>query len=119
MATFTKRKLSGSTDGRGIKVAASSTPGTTIHTATSSTTAGTYDEIWLYCQNSDSGSIQLTLEFGGTTDPDDLIEVTIDGQAGMQLVVPGLILQNSSVVKAFGSSANVLIIHGFINTVTD
>ena len=33
MATFTKLKLSGSTDGKAIKVAATATAGTTIHTA--------------------------------------------------------------------------------------
>ena len=33
MATFTKVKLSGSTNGRGIAVAATATLGTTIHAA--------------------------------------------------------------------------------------
>ncbi len=38
MATFSKTKLSGSTDGKQIKVVATSTPGTTIHTGVSGTT---------------------------------------------------------------------------------
>jgi hypothetical protein len=52
MATFSKIVLSGSTDGRMIKVAATATAGTTIHTG--SATATTFDEIWLYAVNSDT-----------------------------------------------------------------
>ena len=48
MATAVKRKLSGSTDGMGIKIAATSTPGTAIHTASSETMDGSYDEIRPY-----------------------------------------------------------------------
>jgi len=119
MATFTKRKLSGSTDGKGIKVVATATAGTTIHTAVSGTTAGTFDEIWLYAQNNHTGAVTLTIEFGGTTDPDNLIIATLDSKSGLQLMVPGLILQNSAVVAAFAGTANVITITGFVNTMTD
>ena len=44
MTTFNKLILSGSTDGRGIKVVQAATAGTTIHTGTS--TASDYDEVW-------------------------------------------------------------------------
>jgi hypothetical protein len=50
MATFTKNILSGSTDGKAVKVAATATAGTTIHTG--SATATTIDEVWLYAVNS-------------------------------------------------------------------
>ena len=119
MAVVKKRKLSGSTDGKGIKVAASSTPGTTIHTAVAGTTAGTFDEIWLYAFNSDASPVTLTIEFGGTTDPDNVIEVTLEAQSGLQLIIPGLILQNEAVVRAFASSANVVTLSGWVNTITD
>lgn len=59
MATFSKQILSGSTDGRGIKVAATASSGTTIHTASS--TATTYDEIWLYAQLNNPFSAALTV----------------------------------------------------------
>lgn len=119
MATAKKRKLSGSTDGRLIKVAATSTPGTTIHTAVAGTTAGTYDEIWLYAMNSNSANVLLTIEFGGTTDPDDLIQVYVPFDSGLYLIIPGLILQNGTVVKAFAATTNVIVIGGFVNTITD
>ena len=109
--------LSGSTNGRMIKVAATGTPGTTLHTATAST-SDTFDEIWLWAVNSDSSARKLTIEFGGVAAPDDLIEVTIPAEDGLYLVVPGLTLTNSLVVRAFAATANVLSINGFVNRIT-
>lgn len=119
MATYTKVKLSGSTDGRAIKVAATATPGTTIHTG--SATATTYDEIWLYAVNSDTTARKLTIEWGGTTSPDDLIELTIAAESGLVLVSPGLVLKGNGtplVVKAFCATADVVTIHGYVNQIT-
>lgn len=119
MATAKKRKLSGSTDGRDIKVVATGDPGTTIHTAVAGTTAGTFDEIWLWAVNSDSTARLLTVEYGGNTSSDDMIQVTVPAQSGFIPVVPGLILQNGSVVKAFAAAANVVLVGGYVNTITD
>ena len=119
MASFAKTTLSGSTDGRAVKVVATSTAGTTIHTGSS--TATTYDEIWLYAQNTSAADVKLTLEWGGTTSPDDLIEVTITTEAGLTLVSPGLLLKGNAtplVVKAFAASANVVTLHGYVNQIT-
>lgn len=119
MALAYKRKLSGSTDGRGIKVAATATPGTLIHTAVTGTTAGTFDEIWLYAYNSDATDRLLTIEFGGVTVPDDHVKVTIPSLQGTVLVVPGFVLQNGILVRAFAATANVIVISGYVNTITD
>jgi len=120
MATFNKLILSGSTDGRGIAVAATSSPGTTIHTA--STVVADLDEVWLYSQNTDTTPRKLTVEFGDTASPGDLIEVTIPGESGLILVVPGLILKGNAsplVARAFCSSgANLLTIHGYVNRIS-
>jgi hypothetical protein len=62
MATFSKRLLSGSTDGKAIKVVQTATAGTTIHTAVSGTSD--IDEIWLYAVNSSASAVKLTLEWG-------------------------------------------------------
>jgi hypothetical protein len=118
MATYTKQALSGSTDGKGIKVVATATLGTTIHTAQSSTTEGEYDEVWLYAFNSDSTPVLLTIEWGGVTDPDSIIEVPIPSQEGLMTIIPGLILHNSLVVTAFAASANVITITGFVNRIS-
>lgn len=114
-----KRKLSGSTDGLPIKVVATETLGTTIHTAVAGTTAGTYDEIWLWAYNSAITPTTLTIEFGGVTAPDQNIVVTLDAQSGLVPIIPGLILQNAKVVTAFASSANVVTLSGFVNSITD
>ncbi|HJZ04488.1 MAG TPA: hypothetical protein VJ327_01335 [Patescibacteria group bacterium] len=119
MATALKRKLSGSTDGLPIKVVATATAGTTIHTAVAGTTAGTFDEIWLFAFNSHTASVTLTIEYGGATAPDQNIVSTLASNSGLQLIVPGLILQNGLVVKAFAGTANVVTISGFVNTITD
>lgn len=112
---FTKTLLSGSTNGKMIKVAATATLGTTIHTAVSGTSS--MDEIWLYAVNSDTTNRKLTIEFGGATSPDNLIEVTIPAESGLVCVVPGLLLQNSLVVTAFAATANVVMIGGYVNRI--
>jgi hypothetical protein len=118
MASYSKLTLSGSTDGRAIKVAATATAGTLIHTASS--TATTYDEIWLYAQNTDTTARKLTIEWGGTTSPDDLIEATIGPEQGLVLVAPGLLLKGNAtalIVRAFATSADVITIHGYVNRI--
>lgn len=119
MAIAVKRKLSGSTDGMPIKVVATATAGTTIHTAVAGTTAGTFDEIWLYAYNGHTSAVTLTIEYGGATVPDQNIIVTLASKSGLSLIVPGLILQNGLVVKAFASTANVITISGWVNAITD
>ena len=119
MATITKTKLSGSTDGRAIKVAATATAGDTIHTG--SGTATTYDEVWIYAQNTSGSDVKLTLEWGGTTAPDDLIELTITAEAGLTLVAPGLLIKGNAsplIVKAFAGTTNVITLHGYVNQIT-
>jgi len=116
MATFSKEFLSGSTNGRPIKVVAIATAGTLLHTAVSG--MADIDEVWLYCVNTDTVTRKLTIEFGGTTDPDDLIEIGIPAEAGLVLVCPGLVLQNSLIIGAFADAANVLCISGYVNRIT-
>lgn len=116
MATFTKTLISGSTNGQPILVAATSTPGTTIHTAVSGTTS--LDEIWLYAQNTDTTPRKLTIEYGGTTSPNNLIELTVEAEAGLVLVVPGLLLNNSLLVRAFAATTNVITISGYVNRIS-
>ncbi|MGH9876207.1 MAG: hypothetical protein ACRD5H_01085 [Nitrososphaerales archaeon] len=117
MATFSKAELSGSTDGRGILVAATVTPGTLIHTAGAVLGDDNYDEVYLWAVNSDTVDRKLTIEFGGTTAPNDLIELTIPAESGLMLVTPGLILQNALVVRAFAATANLVIVHGYVNKI--
>jgi hypothetical protein len=116
MATFSKQVLSGSTNGRGIKVAATATAGTLIHTAIAGTSSE--DEIWLYAHNTSGSAVKLTLEWGGVTAPDDHIEINIGAEGtGLILVAPGILLQNGLVVRAFAGTANVINIFGYVNRI--
>jgi hypothetical protein len=116
MATYSKVILSGSTQGKAIKVVQTATAGDTIHTAVSGTSD--MDEIWLWAVNSTTTPKKLTLEWGEASAPDGNIEQTIPPESGLVLIAPGLLLQNSLVVKAFCETANVVMIHGFVNRIT-
>lgn len=115
MATFSKQKLSSSTNGRPIKVVATASLGTALHTAVAGTTS--WDEVWLYAQNNHTTDVELTVQFGGSTSPDDLIITTIPSKSGLVPICPGLILQNSLVVRAFAGVANVITMVGFVNRI--
>ena len=118
MATFTKNHLSGSTDGKGIKVVQTATAGTTIHTGPTDTTH--FHEVWLYAVNSSASAVKLTIEWGEATAPDGNIELSVAAESGLVLVVPGLVLQGNAtalVVKAFAATANVVVIHGYVNEI--
>jgi hypothetical protein len=120
MATFAKNILSGSTDGRAVKVAATSSPGTTIHTG--STNTSVMDEIWLYAVNSSTSNVKLTVEWGGTSSPDDIIELTILPESGLVLVAPGLIIKGNATaltIRAFAGTGNVVTVHGYVNRITN
>jgi len=120
MAVFKKRKLSGAAAGNlPIKVVATETAGTAIHTAVAGTTAGTFDEVWIFAQNNHTAVVTLTIEFGGVNVPDNVIVSTLAAKGGDQLIIPGLILQNALYVKAFASTANVITIAGYVNAITD
>lgn len=114
MATYSKQFLSASTNGRGIKVVATATAGTTIHTAH----ATDKDEVYIYAYNSDTADVDLTIEFGGTTAPDDNIVITLPVKGGRLCVIDGQPLSGGLVVKAFASSANKVVITGFVNRIT-
>ena len=116
MATFTKTLLSGSTNGKAVLVVATATAGTTIHTAVSGTSS--LDEVWLYAHNSSAATVKLTLEWGEATAPDGNIEINIGAEGtGLVLVAPGILLQNSLVIKAFAATANVITLTGYVNRI--
>lgn len=118
MATYARQLLSGSTSGKPIKVSATATPGTTLHTAVAGASA--FDEIYLWVSNLDSTPRNLTLEWGGVTDPDDLIckTVSVPANSGPIPIAVGQNLNGGVVVKAFASVANVLVITGYVNRIS-
>ena len=121
MATMSKVLLSGCTQGKGIKLtdtasSVNTDAGYVVHRGVAGTSD--IDEVWLWAVNSSSADVKLTIEWGETTAPDGNIEVTIPGESGLVPVIPGLLMQNELYIKAFASSANVVMIHGFVNRIT-
>lgn len=121
MATYSKVLLSGSAQGKAVKVSATASTGTTIHATGTSNTI--LDEVWLWAYNSSTSNVLLTVQFGGTTAPDNDIKVTIPAQSGLNLVVPGLVLSGTgsvaSTVYAYATgAANLITISGYVNRIT-
>ena len=201
MATFSKAFLSGSTEGRQIRISAVATPGTIIHTANSN--ASITEEVWIYAALNNTPaaltvtnialtsnvatlntstshglfvndtvkvtgvtstfngmytvasvpavnsftysriaanvssaanggtvtvkelaagtSAKLTIQWGGTTAPDDSITYTLPNEGGLFLMVPGLVLKGNAtpyVVRAFSDTANVVSVSGFVNRIS-
>ena len=113
MATYSKVKLSGASDGLNNKIAATSSAGDTVHTAH----ATALDEVWLYACNTSTSDVKLTVEWGATSDDERLTEVTIGAEAGWVLGIPGMLLTNSLVVKAFAATTNVINVNGYVNRI--
>lgn len=111
---YKKRKLSESTNGRGVSVAATGSPGTLIHTALSSPAANEWDAIHLYAVNNSGSAVLLTVQWGDTNSSDS-IEVSMPADSGLVEIVPGLVLNNGAEVRAFAGTTNVVIVHGYID----
>jgi len=114
MATFSKIRLSGGVDGLPVLVVQTTTAGTLIHTAH----ATDQDEVWLYAVNTHSSAVVLTVEFGGVATKDQIKQSIAVAPSGMVLVVPGIPLTNSMVVRCFAATASVITLNGYVNRIT-
>jgi isochorismate hydrolase len=117
MASFAKKLLSWSTDGKAIKVVATATAGTLIHTGP--TVTSTLQEIWLWAQNNHTADVVLTLEWGDAVTDNNIIK-TITFKSGEQMIIPGFIIKWNATpltIKAFAATANVIMIQWFINEI--
>jgi hypothetical protein len=105
-------KLGGSTNGRNILVAATATTGTLLHTAVN--VSGQYDVVHIYAINTHTANVDLTIEAGGTTNPNDLILLAIPYKSGLIYVLPGLPYDGGVIIRAFASVANKINISGVV-----
>ncbi len=118
MAIYSRQLLSGSTNGKPVKIAATSTLGTTIHTAIAGTAS--FDEMYVWVTNTDTAGHTLTIEYGGATDPDCLIAkaLSIPASSPPIPILTGQVLQNGLVVTAFADTANKLLLTGYVNRIS-
>lgn len=119
MPTYTKVLLSGSTNGKPILVTATSSTGTTIHAT--GTSSSTIDEIHLFAYNSDTSAITLTIQYGGTTSPDNDVKLSIPATSGLTYVIPGLCLTGTgaaaNTVYAYAGTGSKITISGYVNRI--
>jgi hypothetical protein len=114
---YSRQLLSGSTNGKEIPVVATSTPGTTLHTALAGTSG--FDEIYAWVSNVTAAPVTLTIEWGGTGTANQMTQAySIPANSGPVQVLFGQVLQNSLVVGAFASSANALNVSGYVNRIS-
>lgn len=117
MATLTPQILSGSTNGKQIKITGTTTgAGNTLHTAIA--TAGCFDDLWLDAYNNDTVSRTLTLQLGGTAQPDDEVSIVIPPKSGLLAVLAGRRFSGGVVVKGWADAANVVMVGGFVQRYT-
>lgn len=118
MAVYSRVLLSGSTSGKPIPVAATSSPGTAIHTAVAGATA--FDEIFIWVSNVTGSAATLTIEFGGVTDPGDHIvkQLSIPANSPPIPVLTGHVLNGGLLIKAFSGTASALNITGYVNRIS-
>ena len=115
MATIVKQEFSASTDGRPIEVGNANT---TIHETQAATGDNNYDEIWAWATNTSTAAVVLTVLWGGTTDADDKIIVTIPPKKGLIQILHVLVLQNGADFLAIAATDDVINIVGFVNKIT-
>jgi hypothetical protein len=122
MAIYKKDFLSESDGGIPIKIGASVTPGTPIHSTDNFPL--NIDEVWLYANNSSGSAVTLTIEYGGTASPDNLITFSLPASSSMTKIIPGMIISansnfESSNISAFASTADVVTVMGFVNKIVE
>ena len=113
MAVFSLTLLSGSTNGLPIPVAATATPGTLIHTAVA---APGIDRLYISASNITGATVTLTIEWGGVTDPGNLLVKTLTVAANSPPVeiTFGQPISGGLVVRAFSDTASALNITGHV-----
>lgn len=109
MSTFSKHILSGSVNGKPIELA---TTGVTIHTAGAGT--GTIDEVYTWAFNTASNTHLLELKYGATTSDSTWVDIIIP-KNGLQLVTPGLPVNNALAVAGYATGSVKIV--GYVNRV--
>lgn len=109
--------LSGSTNGLGVKITATATAGTTIHTAVSGTTDFDLVTLWAVNNDADNETRTVTLEWGTTTAADGNIVTPVPCKVGPVLLCDRLPLRNGLVIGGFADEANDVLVFGFVTRI--
>lgn len=117
--TFTALTLSGSSNGQPIKVNATATAGTTIHTATASATQDSVDEVWLWAGSTSTSAINGTLHIGTITNDGQTVNFRVPAAYnGPIAILAGHRLFNGMVITATAATAERINIWGNVNRIS-
>jgi hypothetical protein len=121
MATFAKQKLSADPKGTGIPLTVGGSSGDVIHQTNVS--GSILDELWLYASWSPFGAPEPTPVYLALDNADYKIMQNIPANAGLTLIIPGLIISgdgtNSSIVTAYDWLAGGgITLYGYVNRIT-
>jgi len=118
MATISRDHLSGSTDGVPFALAADSGNFTAVHTT--STTAGNFEEVWIWLANINTQTEIVTLAFGGTGAANKMV-LQVPAESTI-LAVPGITFDGKSstgvAITGASSNADKINVFGHINKFT-
>ena len=110
---YLPKLLSGSTNGKPIKVTSTTTGAAdTIHTAVAGTS--NIDMIDVYATNNSAAAVDVSIGWGGVTVDETLGPISIPADAGPVKIADKFPLQNGMVVKAWAGSANVILLTGAV-----
>ena len=113
----TPKLLSGSTNGKPIKVTSTTTGAAdTVHTGVSGTS--TIDFVDVYATNNSASAVDVSLGWGGVTVDETLGPIEIAADAGPVKIADKFPIQNGQVVKAWAGSANVILLTGRVTGYT-
>ena len=108
----TFKHLSGGTDGKPIAVAATTTPGTTIHTPSTTSPDIEFVTLWAVNKNTASAIRTLTMEWGGTA-AGQTWTIQLAPNRGMVLIADRLpITGAANLIRAYADVANEVLIQG-------
>ena len=120
MPNYTAMTLSAATSGGIIKITATATPGTTIHTATSSDMPEGCDEVYLWAGSTSTSALNATLHITAlATEQDRSINFRVPAAYnGPILVLPGYRVCDGVVLTATASAADRINLWGNVNRIS-
>lgn len=116
---YTAMTLSAATNGLPIKIIATATAGTTIHTATTSDMAEGCDEVWLFAGSIHSAAVNGTLHFSNDFAGDRAINFRVPAAYhGPITILAGHRVCDGVVLSATASVAERIVLWGNVNRIS-
>lgn len=111
--TTTTIALTGSGSGKPIPVNTSSSPGVLVHTAP--TSAGSYDQLYIWASNVTNAAATLTVQWGGSANVgSDLVQsYSIPANSAPMPIATGQLLNGGLVVYANSGTPNAINLTGY------